>query len=259
MITLEQKFRKSFGEMRWYCPEITGAIDEYYNSQYGRCSYMMLYDVSKDFNTAQVTGTITFAIRYPGSTIGYIKCSAIGLIIEAKFYKDSCVNDDYTICEVFEKFVNNEFIATNNLRKIEFVNNSKKNNSKANEQILWFIADFVYFQGNNNADCIQSQFMNGYCLHFASMLKSLFHEGEVCWCAPFGHIAYVEDGIPYDIEGVCTSDCHYYIPISYIKEGTRDFVRIPGVGFNASEEYIQDAIKRYEEDMKKKEADNNDV
>lgn len=254
MITLEQS--KFVCEMRWVCDKITGVIDEYYKVEHRPCSYLMVYEISDNFKVKSNIGEITFAIRRPGSTIGYIKCTSYGLITEAEFYKDSCINDDYSICNTIKNLVQKDFIASNELYKIEFVEASIKNSrankigdtNKVSEKILWFVANFVYAQGYNNADCISNQFRAGYCLHFAIILKNMFKEGEICWCAPFGHIAYVQDGIPYDIEGVCTSDCEYYIPISYIKEGIRDFVRIPGVGFNASEEYIQDAIRRYKQD-----------
>ena len=255
MITLEQS--TYFCEMTWVCNKITDIIDKYYKVERKPWTYLMVYEISDNFMVGN-EGCITFAIRHPGRTIGYIKINHIGVIIEANFYKDACINDDYNICDDIQNLVSKEFINSNELHKIQFVNSSIKNannikpNNTVNEKILWFIANFVYHQGVNNADCIHEQFRSGYCLHFAIILKNMFKKGEICWCAPFGHIAYVEDGIPYDIEGICTSDCEYYIPISYIKEGIRDFVRVPGASFNADEEYIQNAIKRYEEDIKNK-------
>ena len=254
MITIKQS-KFVGGVMRWSADKITDVIDEYLKVENKPWSYLMVYETSDDFKVKSNTGTITFAIRHPGSTIGYIKCSSYGLIVDADFYKDSCANEDYSIRDAIKNLIGKEFIPSIELYKIQFVNDSIKDaytdkpgmNNRVNEKILWFIANFLYAQGSNNVDCIHDQFRSGYCLHFAIILKNMFKKGEICWCAPFGHIVYLEDDIPYDIEGVCTSSCEEYIPISYIKEGVRDFVRIPGVSFNASEEYIQDAIKRYKE------------
>lgn len=116
-------------------------------------------------------------------------------------------------------------------------------------KVLAFIDEFLNKEGQENVETIRHLFRSGYCLHFAEMLKSTFQRGEVCWCAPFGHMVWMdEDGTPYDIEGINYSDCDYYIPINYIKEGLNDFRHIPGVEFNASQEYIDNAIEKYKKD-----------
>ena len=118
------------------------------------------------------------------------------------------------------------------------------------DNVIEFISNF---RNHNNTieseENIRTLFRAGYCYYFAVMLKEAFNRGEICWCAPFGHICWVDDdGTPYDIEGVCYSDCDYYIPVSYIKEGLDDFKRVPGKAFNASQEYINNAIDRYKND-----------
>ena len=257
MIVLEQLKFFNFSEMRWTCSDITGPIDEYFkidkNENLEYWSYLMLFEISKDFRICGDKECITFAIRHPGSTIGYIKCNGSGRIIDSEFYKSSCVDDDYSICEALEN-LKGQYIDLIELAKIEFVNDTNKINYKADQKILWFIANFLYLQSDNCnphdkiTNAIHNQFSNGYCLHFAIILKTLFKTGEICWAAPYGHMVYVQDNIAYDIDGISRSDCEYYIPISYIKKGIKDFTRVPGQFFDASEEYIQDAIERYKKD-----------
>ena len=121
-----------------------------------------------------------------------------------------------------------------------------------NEEIIEFISKIrchSYIDNSDSEETIRRLFRAGYCYYFAIILKEAFNRGEICWCAPFGHICWVDvDGTPYDIEGVCDSDCDYYIPVSYIEEGLDDFKHVPGKTFNASEEYINNAIERYKED-----------
>ena len=143
-------------------------------------------------------------------------------------------------------------------KKEELTENFIKENLKycptANEQVLRFIADFLYHgvQEVNitvSAESIRSTFRAGYCYYFAHMLREAFNRGTVCWAAPYGHIVWVDtDGNSYDIEGVNFSDCQYYIPCSYIGGHVDDFKRVPGVTFNASREFLESIIKKYEED-----------
>lgn len=92
---------------------------------------------------------------------------------------------------------------------------------KSNPEVLKFIDDFVGRAGENTIpqDLFRDVFRNGYCWHFAHMLKSTFHRGEVCWVAPYSHMAWVDDnGCPYDIEGVCSTEALYFIPEYYLDD-----------------------------------------
>lgn len=122
----------------------------------------------------------------------------------------------------------------------------------ADDTVLAFIEDFTTLQGifdDTKASTVQTLFSNGYCYHFALILKNIFERGEICWCAPYGHICWVDDNkVPYDIYGICDSECDYYIPVSYISKGLDDFKHIKGKIYNASQEYIDNAIEKYKED-----------
>ena len=123
---------------------------------------------------------------------------------------------------------------------------------KANRKVIEFICNFNW-HGKNSSDeveIIRKQFRAGYCFYFANILKIAFGRGEVCWCAPYGHICWVDDdGFPYDIEGVCDSDCDYFIPVSYMGDTILDFMHIPNKVFNASEDDIKRIIDAYKRDI----------
>ncbi len=133
------------------------------------------------------------------------------------------------------------FLAEYMLREIHVISGKEA----ADKQVLSFINDF-----REDDKSIRQKFCAGYCYYFAVMLKDAFHRGEICWCAPLGHICWVDDnGVPYDIDGVCDSDCNFFIPIRYIREGIEDFRHVPGREFNASREYIQNAIQTFCRDV----------
>lgn len=124
---------------------------------------------------------------------------------------------------------------------------------KTDEKVLGFIRNITgyHYPNSQKQDAVYELFSSGYCYYFALMLKEAFQRGEVCWCAPHGHICWVDDnGHPYDIHGSCDSECDYFIPVSYIQDGLADFKHVPGKVFDASEEYIQDAIQRFERDLR---------
>lgn len=122
---------------------------------------------------------------------------------------------------------------------------------KADKQVLLFIHNFTsFFPSDGQNDAVCSIFSAGYCYYFAAMLKEAFQHGTVSWCAPYGHICWVdENGTPYDIYGICDSECVYYIPVSYIQEGLADFKHIPGEEFGADEAYIEQAVSKFESDL----------
>lgn len=125
--------------------------------------------------------------------------------------------------------------------------------NKTNEKVLAFIGNITEYHYPNSLkqDAVYELFTSGYCYYFALMLKDAFQRGEVCWCAPYGHICWVDDnGHPYDIYGTCHSECDYLIPVSYIQDGLTDFKHVPGKTFAASEEYMQEAIQRFEKDLR---------
>ena len=121
----------------------------------------------------------------------------------------------------------------------------------ASKQVLYFIFDMMYHEGEDNDEVIRHLFHNGYCYYFANMLKLAFNRGEVCWAAPFGHFVWKDDnGICYDIEGVTISEAEYYIPVSYIEDGIKDFLHIRDVFYNASQDDISRWINNYLKDIK---------
>lgn len=119
----------------------------------------------------------------------------------------------------------------------------------ADKVILNFITEFrLSGDGSEEAEeIIRTVFRNGYCFYFAKMLKTAFPEGEICWAAPYGHIVFVYQNIPYDIEGVYYGEEEALIPISWLKDGILDFMHIPGKEYNISEQEIAKIICDYKE------------
>lgn len=143
----------------------------------------------------------------------------------------------------------------------ELVEEAIKIHPNANKKVLDFIYSFLFASRDvEQVETIRKQFRAGYCYYFAEMLRIAFNRGEVCWAAPYGHMVWMDiNRVPYDIEGVNESEVEYYIPISYIGEGIKDFKHIKGEEFNASQDFIDSVIERYKGDLKedKNEKENN--
>lgn len=123
-------------------------------------------------------------------------------------------------------------------------------NPKADKRILQFIAEFRLAGGLAEADeeAIRMAFRAGYCYYFAIMLKTAFPEGEICWTAPYGHIVFVYQSIPYDIEGLYYGEGdEEFIPVSWLKDGILDFMHVPGMEYNMTEQEIAKIICEYRE------------
>lgn len=136
---------------------------------------------------------------------------------------------------------------------MQYIDEVRHPNKIPDKTVLLFIVDVLAaVPKKESEDTIYTFFHSGYCYYFAVMLKEAFQRGQVCWCAPYGHMCWLDDnGIAYDIGGICDSECEFYIPVSYINEGLSDFLHIPGKTFNASKEYISQAIEKYKTDLLK--------
>lgn len=164
----------------------------------------------------------------------------------------------YTKCGfvITDSLANNIFVMTHRddmpkeleYIKGEFVSDLLKSFPNADEQVLYFIADFLYHEGLDNAESIRNLFHNGYCYYFANMLKRAFGRGEVCIAAPFGHFVWVDtNGLPYDIEGISSTESDCFIPDSFIGDMVKDFLHIRNVQFGTTKEQIDELMKRWHE------------
>lgn len=133
----------------------------------------------------------------------------------------------------------------------EYAYELKYPDKKPDKTVIQFITEAITSVDRKNSDDVLYDFFHaGYCYYFSLMLKEAFGRGQICWCAPYGHICWQdENGVGYDIGGICDSECDFYIPVSYIKEGLLDFLHIPGKVFNASQEYINNAIGTFKKDL----------
>lgn len=114
-------------------------------------------------------------------------------------------------------------------------------------EVIAFINNF-YNNVGDDADAkevLRTQFRSGYCYYFAVMLKTAFRRGDVCWCAPFGHLCWRDiDGIPYDCEGIYTGEAEYLIPEEFLGDAIKDFLH-NGEIFNATKEDLINIINDY--------------
>ncbi|MBR1987903.1 MAG: hypothetical protein IKA36_02565, partial [Clostridia bacterium] len=117
-------------------------------------------------------------------------------------------------------------------------------------EVIRFINRF-YDINNNSLDdqeVLRRQFRAGYCYYFAVMLKTAFNRGEICWCAPFGHMCWVDtDGTPYDCEGVYDGEAVYLIPEHYLGESIKDFMHTDEV-YDISRDEVMNTINKYRAD-----------
>lgn len=77
---------------------------------------------------------------------------------------------------------------------------------KPDDRILKFIFDAWTACGMRDAEVIRKFFRTGYCYYFALMLQDAFPGGKLVWAKPYGHICYLYNDVPYEIEGVYPGD-----------------------------------------------------
>lgn len=127
--------------------------------------------------------------------------------------------------------------------KQEFINQNLALNS--NPKIIKFIADFVYFDDQD----VHNRFKNGYCYYFAKMLQTAFPGGYIAWAVPFGHLVYMYNQIPYDIEGVYPGEATEFIPEEFLGDAINDFTH-NGHDFNASQAQLDKIIDHYRQEQR---------
>ena len=108
------------------------------------------------------------------------------------------------------------------------------------QEVIAFIAEILYDM-RNAQDQIRSFFRSGYCYHFACILQSIFHRGELYLTEPCGHIVWMDtDGLAYDVEGPYLPeehDCDRFIPVSFLGDTIYDFLHIPGKEYQAPTDF----------------------
>lgn len=71
----------------------------------------------------------------------------------------------------------------------------------ARSDVIRFIADIIWHSGENGIESICNLFGNGYCYHFAVILKDNFG-GQVVWHKNISHILWYDGIWCYDINGI---------------------------------------------------------
>lgn len=95
------------------------------------------------------------------------------------------------------------------------------------EKVLEFLAGVRFHGGESGEKTIRSLFAEGYCLHFARMMRETFERGEVCLLYPGDHFVWVDGDVAYDIDGVHAGS-ESLIPEGRLGDIRKDFLHIPG-------------------------------
>lgn len=106
-----------------------------------------------------------------------------------------------------------------------YMKNSLRYKTESEIRVESFINRFV---GDDH--CLYDKFNNGYCFHFANMLKTTFDRGGLCLTYPYSHFVWMDDdGLAYDINGVYVKEAHdddiEYIPIDMMNKSDIDSFR----------------------------------
>lgn len=125
---------------------------------------------------------------------------------------------------------------------------------KSREEVVDFINSFLNHSTNNDEEreALRHTFRAGYCYYFATMLQAAFNRGTICWAAPYSHVVWVDDnGCPYDIEGIYSSEANLYIPVSFLGDFQGIFLHVNEDGPFPSWDDIVRIIRNYEDSCKK--------
>ena len=99
----------------------------------------------------------------------------------------------------------------------------------ADRDVIKFISDVRYHQGEENSETIHNLFSSGYCYHFALILQHCFKRGDVCLAYPFGHMVWRDiNGVVYDIEGVNTK-YEELVEVDKLGKSLNGFLHIPNL------------------------------
>ena len=75
------------------------------------------------------------------------------------------------------------------MEKKEWLLNQYRNEPQADEEVLRFIANFVFHENGKTGkgmEAVKNLFSEDYCWHFAHMLKIVFGRGQI-YCTGNGH------------------------------------------------------------------------
>lgn len=106
------------------------------------------------------------------------------------------------------------------------------------KDILWFIDNFKYYQHTHDVkdrdiksyinipQIINNQFTNGFCYHFAHMLKQMFdNKGKVKFIYPVCHFVWYYNGRHYDCSGE-VKNIDQFLYVCDEKEIPKDIIEI---------------------------------
>lgn len=108
------------------------------------------------------------------------------------------------------------------------------------------IEDFIANFRETSPDNVKT-FTQGYCYYFATMLKTAFPGGEICWNG-HAHFIYLLNGVPYDILGIYESESAIFIPEMYLGNHLADFLHLPQHTSGTTKDEIRNIILQFASD-----------
>lgn len=119
-----------------------------------------------------------------------------------------------------------------------------------NITILKFIHDILNHcePESEQNEGVYKLFASGYCYYFAKILQTAFPGGTIVWCAPYGHIAYRYQNVIYDAHYVYDGEAVLFIPVNNMGDTIQDFLHIPNIAHNTTQEEITQMILQAKQD-----------
>ena len=147
--------------------------------------------------------------------------------------------------------------------KSDWFSHQKKTYPNASDDVLRFIQGFLFtlysdeLPVDTGKTVLQQQFTNGYCWHFANILKSTFQRGTINVMFPdANHIVWTDnDGLSYDINGVVNNTL-ILVPTNFLENSFPEFLNnfrhaISFKHCKITKELITTIIEKYKKEKNK--------
>ena len=110
-----------------------------------------------------------------------------------------------------------------------------------NKDVVVLLSKLHFNHDSSISNALSLAFNDGFCYHFALMLKSLFNRGKICLAYPRLHIVWQDDnGVAYDINGVYTEHIEL-VDITNNEDIIRGFTHLA-----SDDEYVEKSHKLIE-------------
>ncbi len=90
----------------------------------------------------------------------------------------------------------------------------------ADPEVIRFTHRFLTHNNQSKCDVqmLQRHFGGGHSYYFAQLLQANFNRGKVCIAAPYARFVWLDNNIPYTIEGIYNSCVQKFIPVDELNK-----------------------------------------